>query len=102
MRRLALASALVACASCVGPYVTVSPRPPDVYSEVGLTSGSACGMLLFDAIPIAFTERTQRAYDRAVTRIGATSLVDTSITTRWYFAGVGTVHCVDVDGTAVR
>jgi hypothetical protein len=102
MRRLVLVSALAACASCAGPYVSVSPRPPDVYSEIGLTSGSACGMLLFDAIPVAFTERTQRAYDRAVARIGASSLVDTSITTRWYFAGVGTVHCVDVDGTGVR
>ena len=48
------------------------------------------------------TDRTARAYEDAIHQAGSTGLTETTVTTHWYWAVVGTVHCVDVDGTATR
>ena len=101
MRRLALLLATMLL-GCAGPFVHVSAAPSAEPRAGGLTSGSACGMMVLGLVPIGMTDRTARAYDEAGRQAGTTALTDTAISTHWYFAGVGTVHCVDVDGTAVR
>jgi hypothetical protein len=53
-------------------------------------------------IPIFVNDRTERAYDEAVTKGGAEFLVDTEVIDRWYYAGVGLVLCTTVAGTGAR
>ena len=89
-------------AGCSSQFVNVAPQPPASYSVLGSTNGSACGLLLFDLIPIGINDRTERAYANAVGKAGATTLIDTSITTSWYYALIGVVHCAEVQGTAIR
>ncbi len=87
---------------CSGPVVNVAPVPPTSYSEVGNTSGEACGMILLWMIPIAVNDRVELAYTRAVEHAHATSLTDTTVTESWYFALVGTAVCTQVEGLALR
>jgi hypothetical protein len=47
-------------------------------------------------------DRTGRAYQAALRETQATALTDTSVTNRWYDACIGTVHCTEVEGTAIR
>jgi hypothetical protein len=100
-RTLAVVAAL-AFAGCSGPFVKVAAVPPADFQGAERSEGSGCGFLLFDLIPIAVNDRLQRGYDEAVRRAEATALADAEITTRWYYAGFGTVVCTDVAGTAIR
>jgi len=101
MNRLAVLLTFVLL-GCTGPFVRVSAPPSAVPQEAGLTSGSACGMMILGLIPARMTDRTARAYEDAIHQAGSTGLTETTVTTHWYWAVVGTVHCVDVDGTATR
>ncbi len=87
---------------CAGQYVKVAPAMKEPRTEVGPTMGSACGFLLFDFIPLGVNDRTERAYDSALSRVQATALINTFVIDRWYYAVVGVVHCTDVHGIAVR
>jgi hypothetical protein len=82
--------------------VNVAPVPPASYSEVGTTSAEACGLLLFWAIPVSLNDRVERAYGEALKKRSATTLTDTTVRERWYFAAVGEVLCTTVEGTALR
>jgi len=101
MRRvvLMLAAVLVGCA---GHFSRVSAPPLAQPRPAGLTSGSACGMMVLGLVPVRMNSRTVRAYEEAARLANASALSDTAISTHWYWAVVGTVHCADVDGTAVR
>jgi hypothetical protein len=101
MKRLALA-ALLLLAGCYSQFVNVAPQPPKSYAVVGPAKGSACGLLLLDVIPIGVNDRTERAYADAVAKANATALMDTSVTTSWYYAVIGVVHCTEIQGTAIR
>ena len=87
---------------CSGPPVNVSPVPPTSYSEVGPTTGEACGMIFLGLLPIGVNDRVARAYARALTRAEATSLTDTTLTERWYFLLIGNVVCSQIDGLALQ
>jgi hypothetical protein len=87
---------------CSGPPVNVSPVPPTSYSEVGHTSGQACGMLFLWIVPMGVNDRVERAYARALARADATSLTDTALEESWYFALVGDVVCSEVEGLALK
>jgi hypothetical protein len=103
--RLGHALALLAVATalgCSGTLVRVAPRPPEDATVLGPTRGSGCGVLLFDVIPVGVNGRVERAYAEALRARGGTALVDTTVTDRWYTVIVGTLHCTDVAGVAVR
>jgi hypothetical protein len=104
-KRLGSALALLAVTTalgCSGTLVRVAPRPPEDATVLGPTRGSGCGMLLLDLIPIGVNGRVERAYAEALRARGGTALVDTTVTDRWYYAVLGTLHCTDVEGTAIR
>jgi hypothetical protein len=94
--------AMVVGAGCASHAVRIGARPPDSYRVVGLRSGSACGLLLFDAIPIGVNDRVARAYADALRDGEGTALLDPTIRNTWYYVFVGDVLCVDIRGDAVR
>jgi hypothetical protein len=102
MKRSLLLIATGVLFACSSPIVHVAPPPPPHYAVVAPSSGAACGLLLFGAIPIGVNDRNRRAYEEAVEAVRATSLIDTTVTTRWYWTPVGSVQCNDIAGTAVR
>ena len=95
---------LAACfaAGCSSRMVNVAPLPPTEYSEIGPSSGEACGLLLFSMFPMSMNDRVERAYAQALQRVEGTSLTDTVLTDRWYFALLGPVVCTQVEGLALR
>jgi hypothetical protein len=99
MSRVVVALALFALSGCTA---LVGPAPPAAYDVLGPTHAEACDFLLFNQIPILGLNRTERAYTAAIQRLHATALIDTSIKSSWVWAGVGTLHCSEVSGTAIR
>jgi hypothetical protein len=94
--------ALVVGMGCSSQAVRIGGHPPDPYQVVGLRSGTACGFLLFDAIPIGVNDRVERAYAEALRDGEAKALLDPTIQNTWYYAVVGDLLCVDIRGDAVR
>ena len=101
-RFLAAAAIAAGISACSGPWVNVAPVPPTSYSEVGPASAEACGMLLFWAIPVSLNDRVERAYREALKTRDATTLTETKLRERWYFAAVGEVICTTIEGTGLR
>ena len=108
-RLLVVASAVVAflVVGCTSRSVRVAQRPPQSYRTLGTARGSACGVMLFDVIPIVVNQRVERAYARALARApGATALIDTQMRDRAYTLGgifvAGHLVCTDVLGTAIQ
>jgi|GEM_PF-1704617 hypothetical protein len=103
-RRAVLGLLCWTLAGCASEAVHLGPKPPPTYRSLGWSEGGACGLLLFDVIPIGVNGRTQAAYDEALRRSpGGTMLVDTAVNERWYFIPyVGEILCSDVVGTAIR
>jgi hypothetical protein len=99
-----LATLILACgiSGCSGALTPVGPKPPESYASVGPATGSACGFLLFDLIPLGINDRVERAYAEALRRDSATALLDTKITNSWYYVFFGVVHCTEVAGVAIR
>ncbi len=96
-----IATSATICA-CTSGWVKVGPIPPTNYEVVGPSEGGACGLLLFDLIPIGVNSRTQRAYDEALNKKG-TALIDTEIHhTWWWIPYLGDIHCTHVKGTVIR
>jgi hypothetical protein len=96
---LAVLAALVA--ACSSTPVRIGPRPPDAYQVIGPVEASACGVLLYDFIPIVTNSCVDRAYRNAILRKNATMLIDTEVRDRWYFIGLGQLLCTDIRGTAI-
>ncbi len=86
---------------CSSNPVRIGPRPPETYRVIGPVEGTACGVLLYDVIPIATNSCVDRAYRSALGGSGGTMLVDTVVRDRWYFIGVGQLLCTDIEGTAI-
>lgn len=93
-----LAIALIGCAETA--QKAAPPRPVQ-YASAGRASGSACGLELLDLIPIAATDRAQRAYNEALAQAGAKALVGTQFSDSRIDLMVGTMRCTRVEGTAV-
>jgi hypothetical protein len=102
MRSLTFLVLALVLAGCSSALTSIGPPPPVSYTVIGPSSGSACGFLLLDVIPISINDRTERAYDEAIRKASATALIDTSIVNSWYYALFGVIHCTDVAGTAIR
>jgi hypothetical protein len=94
--------AVVVGMGCSSQAVRIGARPPDPYQTLGLRSGSACGLLLVDAIPIGVNDRVARAYADALRDGQGTALLDPTIQNTWYWTPVGNLLCVDIRGDAVR
>jgi hypothetical protein len=101
-RRAAPIFLAASLAGCAGSMTSVAPLPPPAFTELGKTSGSACGFLLFDLFPIGVNDRTGRAYARAVDHVSASSLTDTTVEQTWQYGVVGTLLCTEVSGTGVQ
>jgi len=91
---------------CTSRAMRVAPPPPASYRVLGTVRGGACGMMLFDLIPINVNQRIEHAYAQALAKArGATSLMDTQIRDRWYTAGglliAGHIVCTDIVATAI-
>ena len=104
---LPVATIMMLAAGCTSRAVSVAPPPPPSYRVLGTVRGGACGMMLFDVIPLHVNERVERAYGRALARArGATALIDTQLRDRWYTAGgimiAGHIVCTDIIGTAIQ
>lgn len=95
-------AAPVLVVGCSSAQFVVAPEPPKQYESIGPAEGSACGVLLFDFIPIRTNSRSERAYREALTRSHGTALIDTRIRERWYFIGAGELLCTDIEATAIR
>lgn len=92
----------LALAGCSGKFTKVGPERPVHYTPTGEAHGSACGVLLFNLIPINLNDRTERAYQQAIKTAGAEGLIDPTLVDRWYFIYVGGLYCTDVQGTGYR
>jgi hypothetical protein len=64
-------------------------------------SGSACGIELFDFLPIGTWTRTERAYHSALTSAGARALLKPTVSDMRFDLMVATVKCSSVEGTAI-
>jgi len=92
--------------SCVGSLTTVAPLPPaspTSYEEIKRPAqGWGCGVLLFNFIPIGVNERAEKAYQRALESVAATTLIDVRVTERWSWIFVGFKFCTRIDATGLR
>ena len=105
MRRsqLTVFFALLTATSCVSDEVTVAPRPPARYERMGGTDGEACGVLLFGFVPIGMNSRLQRAQAEALgKKPGATMLINTELSSEWFWWFFGNTHCTSLEGEAIR
>src|SRR5437867_2432375 len=107
VRILALLILISPGLGCTSRPARVAPPPPPSHRVLGTVRGGACGMMLFDLIPIAVNQRVERAYARALAKArGATMLIDTQLRDRWYTAGgiliAGHIVCTDIIGTAIE
>lgn len=96
----ALLLSVLVC-GCSGPLVNIAPVPPGEYSEEGVVKGEACGFLLLGMLPLGVNDRAERAYDRALKSVRATSLTETSVNESWYFTPLGPAVCTGIEGTAL-
>jgi hypothetical protein len=92
----------VMVAACSSRPFTVAPMPPGHYETLGPATGGACGVLLFNLIPISSNDRVERAYAQALATSRGSMLIDTRVRERWYFIYAGTLLCTDIEGTAIR
>lgn len=88
-------------AACSGPYTAIAPRVPDSAELGPRTSGSACGLVLLNVIPIGVNDRAERAYRRALEPTKANALADVSVVDSWYYILIGEVLCAEVSGAVV-
>lgn len=111
LSRIAAAVSITLFAGCAtmtpapAPSSQISQGAPAAVHKVsapgGKTSGSACGIDLFDLLPIGVWNRTQRAYDSAVSQAGARALLGQTVSDSRFDLMVATVKCSSVEGTAV-
>ena len=102
LRRIACGLAMLGViGACSGPYTTIAPRIPDSAELGARTSGSACGLVLFNVIPIGINDRAERAYRNALEPTKATALGDVSVVDGWYYILIGEVLCAEVSGAVV-
>lgn len=70
-------------------------------SAGGKASGLACGIELFDFVPIGIWSRTERAYSAALDKAGARALLAPTYSDSRIDLMVATLKCSAVEGTAV-
>jgi hypothetical protein len=102
MLALVAAITVVTAVGCMSRPVRVGTPPPESQDVIGLRFASACGVLLFDLIPLGINDRVERAYDQAVRSSGASALRNPTVQDNWYWIGVGDMLCTDIEGDAVR
>ena len=110
MKRFSIAVLLLSLAAVVG-CTRVSPTPaPQHLAQDGVqpvrmssskAAGSACGIEIFDLLPIGTWNRTQRAYDHALVNANAKALLGPTVSDSRFDLMVATVKCAAVEGTAV-
>jgi hypothetical protein len=102
MRPYLLLAILFVLPGCASRRAYVAPPPPQSYTVIGASQGTTCGLLLFGVIPIAMDDRPRLAYQEAIEEARATARIDTTVSTHWWWTPVGSIHCYDIAGTAIR
>lgn len=101
-RTLPLVVLALTVSACSSALVDIAPPPPAHYVTTHEGEGTACGVNLLGFIPIKVNSRIERAYQQALEKAGATGLMETQVTDRWYWIYVGDLFCTDVRGTGYR
>jgi hypothetical protein len=97
-------SFLAACSTLGGgaPNQLSAAAAPDRPATISQgTSGSACGIELFDFAKFGIWDRTERAYHAALTNAGAKALLAPQVSDSRIDLMVATVKCAEVSGTAI-
>jgi hypothetical protein len=97
-----LGSALVGCTSTAAHLSPVSTQVSATHTVLGQGKARACGVMLFQLIPIAWSDRVERARAELIQSRGGTDLIDPVIQEQWYWAYVMNIYCADVSGTVIR
>lgn len=100
MRMAVLCTLLVGCTSS---DVQLVSRPPEQYTKLGPTRGTASGVLALGILPFGVNSRTYRAYKDALAQVPeATALTDVTIEEFWLNIGIGLFQQVIITGEAVK
>ncbi len=97
---------LAACSST--PIVIQNSASPEKGEVIGEAEGRGCGTLYliygpYQFMPFTLNGRLQEAYDNALASVpGATSLKNISIRSEWAWPVIGTRHCIEIKGDAVK
>ena len=101
--RVGLGLVVALLAGCSSAAVKIAPRPPATPALLGVTHGSACGVLVFNVIPVGVNDRVEKAHQEAQLANGMRSVTDVKVTERWYLVPLfGTVLCTDIEETAIQ
>ena len=100
-RLLAYAFLLCALGCTSGPVPLGSPGAPEYDAEKGRPiSSSGCGFMLLAFIPIRVAHTLDRAHAALMAKAENDYVTDVKIGTRWTYAYIGTVHCIQIEATA--
>jgi hypothetical protein len=99
---VALLASMALCACSSAPKI-VAPIPPQQFERLGTAKGGACGVHLFNIIPINYNSRVQRAYTQTMINVpSATGVINVKYEEDWYYIGIGTMRCVRMTGEAIK
>lgn len=105
MKRIFLLTlSLIFVTACAGvPVHMSSPAPdPSKYEVLGEGEATACGIMLFNLIPIGQNQRFERAYNAAIASRGGDKLLNPIISERWFWAYILNGYKTTVKGTVVK
>ena len=97
-----LGSALVGCTSTAAHLSPVSTQVSATHKVLGQGKARACGVMLFNVIPINWADRVERARAEVISSRGGTDLIDPVVQEQWYWAYIMNIYCADVSGTVIR
>jgi len=100
---LLVAVASLVLSGCTSNQLAIPTDPVRANEEVvGEVMGSSTGIMLFQFIPINQNNRFVKAYEDALSKSGATRIVNPKIQERWFWGYILNGYTFKVTGTGVR
>ena len=97
-----LATLSLLAAGCVSQPLKISQAKTANYETLGLGSGEATGIMLFNFIPIGQNERFVRAYEAAVKSKNGDALLDPEIQENWFWGYILNGYQTKISGTVIK